>query len=92
MPPAFGREPKKTRKQLYLYHHTHFQVLSLSLSPSLCSPGLMTNGGRGAELKVMVCMLVCVMVGDGRPRWGSGFISAPVVVGDQKDTGSFSGF
>lgn len=37
MPPAFGREPKKTRKQLYLYHHTHFQVLSLSSFLSVLS-------------------------------------------------------
>jgi len=29
---SFGREPKKTRKQLYLYRHTHFQALSFSLS------------------------------------------------------------
>lgn len=55
MPSPFGSELKKTRKQLYLHHHTHFQVLSLRLS--LCSPRLMTNGGGEAELQVlMVCM------------------------------------
>lgn len=32
MPPPFGRKPKKTRKQLYLYRHSHLQVLSFSLS------------------------------------------------------------
>lgn len=57
MPPAFGREPKKTRKQLY-------QVLSLSLSLSLFSQAddKWRKTSRAEGDGVHVCVLMWVMV------------------------------